>query len=399
MPWFDDIKKYYLFRGLLRRFAWPILTLFMLDQGLSIAEVGIITLVGYIISIVSEIPSGAVADTIGHKKTVVYSMLGQGLSMALYLGGSFWWMLAGTGLYMLAGSFMTGTREALFYERLVELGRADEHQKLVGRSRSVSGAVGTIFMLTSSLAYVYAWWLPFVIGIIHFTLGAYVISTFTEAKRTVSVKKREGYAELLRHFGEAWQQVKTNTFLYWIIIINGTMVGVYMSTAEFHQVVLNDVKLAAIFFGTFYAFKRANTFLLSPLAHRISARFTAPSFLCTSGVLVVAHMLVLPFTTNILVVAGAMIFGSAILNVFKVVVNDYTNTLLPSGSRATALSIKNLISHGLSILCIGIITLLSDALGIRLVIGVIGIIMAALLAISIPKLYIARRQFVANPTL
>ena len=94
-----DVKKYYVFRALLKRFILPILILYGLDRGLSLSELALIAAVGSVLSFVLEIPSGAIADRFGHRRTLVVSMLGQALSMLLYLGGSFWWILMGTALY------------------------------------------------------------------------------------------------------------------------------------------------------------------------------------------------------------------------------------------------------------------------------------------------------------
>ena len=63
----SDVKKYYVFRALLKRFILPILILYGLDRGLSLSELSIIAAVGSVISFVLEIPSGAIADRFGHR--------------------------------------------------------------------------------------------------------------------------------------------------------------------------------------------------------------------------------------------------------------------------------------------------------------------------------------------
>jgi len=93
MLWFDDIKKYFVFRASIKRFVWPILVIYMLDIGLSVSDVAVIAVCGHVVSLLLEIPSGMISDTLGHKKTLVLSLVGQALSMLLYLGGAFWLLI------------------------------------------------------------------------------------------------------------------------------------------------------------------------------------------------------------------------------------------------------------------------------------------------------------------
>jgi len=102
----DDIKKYYIFRALIKRYPLPIIALFMIDVGVSVEQVALIFTVSAVLELIFEVPSGAIADAIGHKKSLLISMSGQAIAMALYLGASFEWVFAGYILYYVSGSLM-----------------------------------------------------------------------------------------------------------------------------------------------------------------------------------------------------------------------------------------------------------------------------------------------------
>ncbi len=387
MKWLDDIKKYYIFRALIRRFVWPILILHMLNVGVTVEQVAIITALGYIVGVLFEIPSGAVADVIGHKRILVLAMIGQSISMLLYLGGSFWWMLAGTMLFFFAGSFLTGTHEALFYELLIKLGRTNEHQKFVGRARAAAGAVGIIFMLSISAIYVWLWWLPFIIGFAQFILAAIVISTFGKTKQNILVKEREGFMKTVFHFKQASKQIRSVPLLYWIIITQSLIIGISVGAIQLHQVIFKDIGLAVILFGVVYALKRVMALVFSPLAHVFSKWFSAPTFFLINAVIMVFHFLVIPLTSNAIIIVLVILLNSASINVMKVVSNDYTNILIPSGSRATALSISNLAQGILIALVAWVMGWLSQFMEIRMIYGILGIVCAVLFVIVFPFLY------------
>lgn len=81
------MKRYFLFRGLLSRVYLPILVLFMARHGLSLGAVASVIVIGQVTSFICEVPSGAIADTVGHRKTLVISLLGQATSALVFLGG------------------------------------------------------------------------------------------------------------------------------------------------------------------------------------------------------------------------------------------------------------------------------------------------------------------------
>ena len=100
------------------------------------------------------------------------------------------------------GSFMTGTGEAFFFERLQKLGLVDQHAKLSGQGKGFATAVSVISMLLAGVTYEIAWWLPFTIGIGQFLLAALVVSTIGSTKDEISVEKKEAFqTKAIVHLG------------------------------------------------------------------------------------------------------------------------------------------------------------------------------------------------------
>lgn len=387
MKWFDDIKRFYVFCALVKRFIVPILVVHMLAVGLTVEQVAIVAAVGYIVSLVFEAPSGAIADTLGHKRSLVLSMIGSAIAMALYFGNSYGWFIAGIALYKLSGTLLTGTREALFFERVKELGRLKEHQKLSGRSRAFAQGMGIFFMLTAGIAYQYVWWLPFLINVVEFIIGAVVIAGFTEAKRKVSVKKGEGIWEVYTHLIRATKTVWRVPAVFWLSASFIILIGIGLATIEFHQVLLVSVGLTPALIGLVYACKRFLGMTGALFTHRVTDRL-GPNLYVTMTTLGYAGGLTIAAVSKSgigLLIAFALC--AAIYHSSVVAINDYMNRLIGSLSRATTLSVTGLYRSIFSVLLIFVIGHASNSISVEVLFGLSALLMVALFALIAPTLF------------
>ena len=264
----DDVKKYYLFRAFNKRLALPVWVVIMLDNGLSVEQVALIAGVSTLIALVLEVPSGAIADSIGHKRALTLALIGMGSGLLCFVGQSFWWFRAGSVLYYGVGSLMTGTHQAWLYERLQELGRAKDYQLVSGRSRSFSSGVSLFAVILAGPLYLWSPAVPFIVsGLIYYT-GAFVTTRFTANKRASSVKESEGWWQTVVHFRRGWQTLAEDRVLLWFMLCNALLFGSMLGAIEVQQVILKNVGLAVGLFGFLYALKRLFSATVAPLLHR-----------------------------------------------------------------------------------------------------------------------------------
>jgi hypothetical protein len=95
------------------------MVLFLLAQGLSYLQVGTLYAVREIMVNVMEIPSGAVADGIGRRRTMVGSFLAYLVSFALFwFGATMSAFLAAILFFSLGEAFRTGTHKAMIFAYL-----------------------------------------------------------------------------------------------------------------------------------------------------------------------------------------------------------------------------------------------------------------------------------------
>lgn len=99
-------------------------------RGFSVFEIGILESIFHVVSMCFEIPSGAVADAFGRKRTMAASEALMILSiLGMLCSGTFWTVAAAIGISALSYNMASGTREALAYDTLKENGQEQEYDR------------------------------------------------------------------------------------------------------------------------------------------------------------------------------------------------------------------------------------------------------------------------------
>lgn len=99
-------------------------------RGFSVFEIGILESIFHVVSMCFEIPSGAVADAFGRKRTMAASEVLMILSILCMLcSGTFWPVAVAIGISALSYNMASGTREALAYDTLKENGQEQEYDR------------------------------------------------------------------------------------------------------------------------------------------------------------------------------------------------------------------------------------------------------------------------------
>lgn len=135
--------QYYKFCGYgffknLRLFE-PFLILFLLSNGLSYLQIGVLYSVREITRNVLEIPAGITADSLGRRRTMITSFSFYIVSfLVYYLGSAYWQFLGAMVLYALGDAFRTGTHKAMIFDYLRQKGWDDQKAYYYGHTRSFS---------------------------------------------------------------------------------------------------------------------------------------------------------------------------------------------------------------------------------------------------------------------
>jgi MFS family permease len=125
-----NVRSFTLFRVFFTaRFYYPVYALLFLDYGLTLAQFGILNAVWAVTIVLAEVPSGALADTIGRRALLIVTGILMTLEMAVLLvapigGGSllFFLFLMNRMISGLAEAAASGADEALAFDSLKAAG-------------------------------------------------------------------------------------------------------------------------------------------------------------------------------------------------------------------------------------------------------------------------------------
>jgi len=168
----------------------PFLILAFRQMGLSFFLIGILVAFREVMVNLMEVPSGAVADLFGRRKSMILSFAGYIVSFAVFgltgvaatsgtlaTAAVLPLLFVAMGFFAVGDAFRTGTHKAMIFTWLRLEGREDERTKVYGYTRSwsklgsaVSVILAAVFVFASG-NYVYIFFfsiVPYVLGIINF---------------------------------------------------------------------------------------------------------------------------------------------------------------------------------------------------------------------------------------
>lgn len=129
----------------------PFLILAFLEKDLSFFQIGILIGFREVCINIFEIPSGAVADLYGRRRSMIFSFLAYIASFLVFgLSASFAALFLAMFAFALGDSFRTGTHKAMIFEWLRIRGREKERTRVYGFTRSWSKVGSAVSVVVAS---------------------------------------------------------------------------------------------------------------------------------------------------------------------------------------------------------------------------------------------------------
>lgn len=158
--------------------------IFFWTRYMTYGTLGIVDALAFGFGLLMEIPTGAIADLLGKKRTIVTAMglMTIGAILMTHTGNQYP-MFAGFLLAQLGWALFSGAAEALAYDSLVDKGREQEFENVI----STATATGIVFMVLTTLfgglLYYINFRLPHIFWWLSYAVG-FVISLFATEPKT-----------------------------------------------------------------------------------------------------------------------------------------------------------------------------------------------------------------------
>ena len=179
-----NVRRFYLYKFLYHFYLWlPIWVLYLQqERGLSLTQVTALEAPFWLVNLVSEVPTGAVADRWGRKFSLLLGCAVYTVAILVFgLATSFWLLLLSYVAWGVAITLGSGADSAFLYDSLVALGRAGEFRKVLGRAQAwMTVAVLVSALLGAPLAAATRLSVPILAGAGVTVLAGLVVLTFRE---------------------------------------------------------------------------------------------------------------------------------------------------------------------------------------------------------------------------
>ena len=284
--WTTMIKRFSLY-GFLKnqRYFEPFIILFFLQQGLSFTQIGFLIAFRELAINIMEIPSGALADLFGRRRSMILSFVSYIISFAVFGFSRVYWHFFIAMFYFAVGeAFRTGTHKAMIFTWLRMEGRLGEKTKVYGYTRSwskIGSAVSTVLavifvLLTNNYSYV------FFFAIIPYTAALVNFMTYP-AELEGKTAEKSSIRDVVLHIRECIHTAMVVKRLRRLIVESMSFEGVYKAVADYLQPIVKNMALllpifiawgetrrSAVLIGIVYVI----LYLVSAIASRNSHRLT-----------------------------------------------------------------------------------------------------------------------------
>jgi MFS family permease len=337
-----NIWRLFAVQALLMFILWvPIWVVFLQRKGLSLTQVGLLEGVAWTITALLEVPTGAIADRWGRKASIAVGASLYALAMFLILAEALSpAFLLGYALWNSSTAFVSGADSALLYDSLKADGRAAEAAKQTGRYAAINQASQGIASLVGAAIATIDISLCFAICGVLGLLAAGLVLTIHEPPRTTADGEYLGY----------WRNLKTavriaarRPVVRALVLLNATILTVPLVV---YYVLLQPyslgvgLPLAAL--GIVVIAVQLSTVVASWLAHRTAGRFELTSVVAVAlSVLIAATAILaaLPSIPSLALMLAVALVPALLTPLLSARLND----LIPSGQRATILSLGALL--------------------------------------------------------
>ncbi|TCP28948.1 putative MFS family arabinose efflux permease [Scopulibacillus darangshiensis] len=346
-------------------FLEPVLVLFYFERGLNAGHIFALLLCFSISVLIFEVPTGAFADRFGPKLSFIIGSAINIVSKVLLLFAFDPWLFYLSRLLDgLSATFFSGSDEALIYESLKETNQQDKMSNIWGKIESAAFIPMIVsFVLGGVLAKDLLDW-QFML-LISFGVAFHLIQ-FVILFRIETPKGSGGCRDHpFKHVSRGIRIIKRQPdlirlFLNFTVVMIPTFVF-----AKFDQPYLTDAGLPVAWLGVIYAAGALISLILSRNIGRLEKLFPRPVILVGNGLFVAAALAAGAFFLNHLILAMLVLTIVKTSTAIRYpVYSQMTNDYIPSGSRATTISLLSVMDSVLDIVIFGLLSV-TAGLGLR----------------------------------
>lgn len=355
------------------------------------AGIGLIETILIITLTLAEIPTGAIADLLGKKKTLI-------ISFALETVGGFMMAFApnfqiialSVFIMCIGGAFYSGTIDALLFDSLKEEGKENSYDRKISNMNTISLIAPAVCGILGGFMYQLSPNLPFIANAIGSFFGLLICFFLIEPRldtekfsfKNFYLQSKQGVSELLKN-PDIQRQTILLLSIGFFVVISSEMLDSFLGVEFGFSPVQQGILWSVIFLVSALA---------SQATPQIRKLFKGNSSIFLIGTLMAITFIISPIAG--LITGGILLtLRSSLQGIFGNLSSIAINNNTDSKYRATTLSTFNMIKNLPYVLSAFLIGSLADKFSARTIAFYLGVLALILIILQLkPKLpYLKRR--------
>jgi len=340
MAFEGNIWKSYLYRFLMRFELWlPIWVVYLQKQrGFSLTQITLLDVPFFLLIVLAEVPTGAVADRFGRRVSLV---LGSSfIAVAFFVFGiadNYLVILVSWTAWGFGVTFQSGADTAILYDSLKQVGREDDFQKINSRMWALTSLAALLAILIGApIAEATSFTVPIFMSV-GFVLAAIPVALSMHEPRHERDATSEPYFETLRKgIREAW----SSPALRYIILFSSVLFSATFTPLVFQQPFLDGHGVTTGSLGLWQAPVRAAGIVSALLAYQFVARAGQRRAFFALPIVLAACNFALAGVDRTWAYAAFIGIGT-VAGLQNPLLLTYINKRIPSERRATILSVQS----------------------------------------------------------
>ncbi|MBP3486956.1 MAG: MFS transporter [Roseburia sp.] len=366
--------------------------LYLAYCGMNLMQIGLLEGIYHATSIVCEIPSGALADLVGRKKSMILGRICVTISCIIMLfTRNFWWFAFSFFLQALGNNFNSGSEEALVYDSMICLGEEENYIRINGRINTVIEVSQAIATVVGGVMAEYSYFVCYaactVISLLAFV--PVVLMKEPPVLKTPEEKERLTARQLVaRHFQTSFGILASDLRIlkivtYFSVIFAAHTLLFFYSQQYYYDMGYNKIQISVIMLlaGIVSCFGAI-------ASEKLYRRFEKKVLVFSAAVM--ALTLVFYSVGKPLLSVGMFIAANFFNAVLYPIESETLNSIIPSEQRATLISVNSMFFSIVMIVTFPVAGALADAWSLASVLGVLGLLL--LLFIFVWDVKISRKN-------
>lgn len=311
-------------------------------RGFSLVEIGLAESLFHVVSLCGELPSGLLADLLGRRRTLLLSQAMFALSALLMAASD---GMAGVCAAMaasaLAYNLQSGTREAITYESMLQVGREDGYLKFSSLQNSLYRLSDGGAMLLAGATVLLGWRAAYLVDAAVAAVGVCAVLALTEPERPRTEKCPPSFpAALAGVFREAWTVLRFDKTAVRIMALNALVGAAATLTRFFLQQRVGEVVAVPALLGPALFLLGLGGALAGAITGRLDRLPYRGALLLTGAGVAACAALARGRSMPVLLAAGLL--AGLLDDALQLVSDKRLNDRFPSSARATLVSVSSM---------------------------------------------------------